>query len=506
MSASRLHMGSRMLRTSLLASLLFTSLLSACADDDEIWMPPSGTGKADAVQIIKGSDIPSQYVSNNKHYLTMRRMQPLEQIEALKDVMGSVAHRADGIIANLPANGYIDAAELVRMESSQIFPTLFPEEQQALPKLWSLLEAPDPNAQTVGVPAPDLTVTEQVTQPSGLTYPTSLAISTLPSDQQTVAKRVQLVFNGDNNAQTIQIADIDKVLADPQAFTPSEVTQLQAIKLLFIERATSSEEAKAKVPKPGHTAKTTTFGQMSLELTSDVVLHEQRTLYNGNTNWNVNLTLEQTLNATLHAPANSKVLLLQVDGSGDTVYDAPDVVFGPDQSGTVVVERFEMGVRKEAHALKLPDFKPGMLTTDLAGVIDFTLETGGTKLEKNAYNLSQSGSWQYLDSRYETTLNPNPAIAQSTIDQFKTVKSPLATGRYEIQTQYGLLALDLYPEGVVIAHMNAATARLRPTGSGYEQIAQSNSVGGYAVVFFPARNQITVANQTLTITTAQRTK
>src|SRR3954468_3620848 len=114
--------------------LLATQLLSACAadDDDDIWMPPTANGKADGITLVKGSDIPSQFVDGNKHYLSSRTVQSLVDVHALTGTNLSVAMRADGIIANLPANGKIEAAELARMESTAIFPTLFTEEQQAL--------------------------------------------------------------------------------------------------------------------------------------------------------------------------------------------------------------------------------------------------------------------------------------------------------------------------------------------------------------------------------------
>src|SRR3954466_16011354 len=97
---------SRFLLASLLFASTFVTATGGCGtDDDDIWMPPSATGKADGVQILKGSDIPSQFVSMNKHYLTGRTISTLEQIAALVDMPDSVAKRADGIIANLPANG-----------------------------------------------------------------------------------------------------------------------------------------------------------------------------------------------------------------------------------------------------------------------------------------------------------------------------------------------------------------------------------------------------------------
>lgn len=493
----------------LLASLLFTSTFGACAEDEDIWMPPAADGKTDsAVQILKGSDIPSQYVGANKHYLTSRRIDRLEALSALKDVMDSTAKRADGIIANLPANGRLDAAELVRMESSTIYPTLFPEEQQALPKLWDLLETAGPTPTPVAVPAPDLTVTEQLDQPSGLTYPTSILISTLSTDMQPVAKRVQLVFNADSNANTIQVADIDKVLADPQAFTPTEVTQLNAIKLLFTERATSNEDAKAKVPEPGQQSKTTTFGQMSLELVNNLVIHENRTayMYGGPMrSWTVALTLDQTNAVTLHSQANNKVLVVELDSGNETVFSEPDIVYGNHPVGNVVIERYDMmGARQETHQVALPPFQAGQTSTPINGVIDYRLFVGSTELKKNVYSTVQSGYNWVVDARYEKTTQIVPGINQQYIDALATPKSTLPTGRYEVATTQGNAALDLYPEGVAVGHWNSQTSRLVPYWNNYQSLYAP--VANLSCVFTPANNTFTCGGVTVQLTAANRTK
>jgi hypothetical protein len=229
-----------------------TSLLaSACVqDDDDIWMPPTGTGKADGITKISGSTIPSQFVDQTKDYLTSRRIDSLQQVGALTGDDLAIAMRADGIIANLPANGRIEAAELARMEVPSIFATLFPNEQAALPHVWPLLMAPGGASINVGAIGNDMTVTQALTPPGGLVPPTSIVITTLDQGLQMVARRVQLVFNGDATATTIQVADIESVIAMPQAFTPAEVEQLKVILTEFRTRAVSTSEARAIVPDP----------------------------------------------------------------------------------------------------------------------------------------------------------------------------------------------------------------------------------------------------------------
>jgi hypothetical protein len=120
--------------------VVFTAC-SAAADD--IWFPPGDPGgKADAVSIISGSTIPSAYVDPTKSYLTSRRRDSLVSVQGLKGAERALADRIDGIFINLPSDGRLHVAELVRMEEPAVFGSLLPTEQAALPHLWPLLEAP----------------------------------------------------------------------------------------------------------------------------------------------------------------------------------------------------------------------------------------------------------------------------------------------------------------------------------------------------------------------------
>lgn len=497
----------------LLASLLFTSSITACmSDDDGIWMPPgSSGGKADGVQILKAADIPSQYVQSGKHYLTGRRIDTLEAVGALEGVDDMLAKRADGIIANLPANGRLEAAELVRMENPQIFATLFPDEQAALPDLWPMLLAPTPNAGAVGVPTNNLTVTEQVTQPGGLTEPTSIQIATLPTELQTVARRVELVFNADGNANTIQITDIDKVLANPQAFTPTEVQQLNQIKAIFHERATSVEEANALVPTPGHTAKTTAFGQSSLELTADVVLGETRSIqsssYYGLTNWIGRLQLDLTLGAIVQAPSGDKVVILELDSADEVVLEGGGANLGHIPAGDLVLERYSQGQRQSTHDVAFPPFAIGTTSTDLSQYLDYKLVTANQmQLVRNPVSLMGSSNTDGVVFHHELTPTTNTMVPTYIIDEVSTPKSSLPTGRYEVQTNNGVLAIDLFPEGAVMARLNGVDpVHLAPHITGNAK-SLAGRTGGLDVAFVPSTNRLEWSGGSFTLTPAQRTK
>lgn len=425
----------------LLASLLLTS---ACGmDDDDIWMPPTSSGKADGSTIIEGSTIPSQYVDANKHYLTGRRIDTLEQVGALAGTDDSVARRADGIIANLPANGRIEAAELARMENPAIFATLFPDEQMALPGLWKLLEAPFPAVPVSALPL-DVTITDTKIEPSMLVLPPSLLISSLPAEHQTLAKRVQLVFNADANAATIQINDIDKVLVMPQAFTPAEVEQLKAIRLIFIERATSDCDAKVIVPEPGHKSSTTTLGAMSLELTNDIAIHENRRGWADGRE--ATMTLETDVAAKLSSPANSKLIGIELDTGAEMVID--DGQIASRQMTANFVERYENGARQEAYYLALPPIYPGHAQYPMTQYVDYSLVTANN-VPLVKYPVAarvDSGSTAIVDFAYGVTAMPNPLVDLSIVPRVATPALSLPTGRYLLPDS---LTMDVYPGSVV---------------------------------------------------------
>ena len=122
---------------SLISCLVAVTFISACASDDQdIWYPSEDPGgKADAFSTVKGSDIPSAHVDATKSYLLSRTIETLQTVGALDMVEARLAARVDGIIANMPADGKLHLAELVRMEDPGIHASLFPDEVAALPRL-----------------------------------------------------------------------------------------------------------------------------------------------------------------------------------------------------------------------------------------------------------------------------------------------------------------------------------------------------------------------------------
>ena len=503
-------------------SLALSSLLGACAleDDEDIWMPPGSNGKSDGVQIIKGNTIPSQHVSANQDYLTGRMISSLSQIGALPagDDL-ELAKRADGIIANLPANGRLEAAELARMESPQIFATLFPNEQAALPRLWPLLEAPSGAAMPVPVPGADLTVTNQSTPPGGLTPPASLAIASLDAAWQQPARRVQLVFNGDGDAATIQAADIQSVLADPQAFTPAEVEILKAILAEFHRRATSVSEAKAIVPEVGTTTKHTQLGMMALEFSSEITVNEFRNIQYGsgwNSNYYVSAVLNVAANASgaLSAPAGAKMILVSLGDGSEQVFEGAQPQLQSLAVGDYVLERYDMGARKEAFLLALPGFKAGETHVVANPWLDHVLVTpGGAKLVKNAVTASSNATGHHAATfRHELVANTYPGVDANAVAAVATPWTTLPSGRYEVTLSNTKVVLDLYPQRVAVATIGGVAARLdmRAVLTQNPYTGFSGMVGGRNVQFSPNTNQLMVwlGNQTpsVIVTPAHRTR
>jgi hypothetical protein len=450
-------------------------------NDDEIWMPPTSSGKADGSTIIEGSTIPSQFVDASKHYLTGRRIDTLDSVGALIGTPGSVARRADGIIANLPANGRMEAAELARMENPEIFATLFPEEQMELPKLWAILEAPFPAVQVNALPL-DLAITDKRVEPSGLVVPPSLLINSLPAEFQTLAKRVQLVFNADANAATIEIADIDNVLVMPQAFTPAEVEQLKAIRLIFIERATSDCEAKVMVPAPGHQSATTTFGMMSLELTADIAIRERRTLYASG--WNAQFGIDADLAATLTSPPGGRVVAIELGSGGEFIVE--DGRIDTRQSTQLVIERWVNGVREESHDLALPPINSGHKRLDLLPFVDFALVTqANVPLVKYPVDTPAANA-TIVDFEYGVTANPNPLVDLNKVASVATPALAIPTGRYSVPLQgLGNVAMDVYPGSVVFI----SGIKANPAWSN-EKMLYANVNGSTTRKFTPSTSEL----------------
>jgi hypothetical protein len=134
-------MGSRMLRTFFLASLVCTSLFvtaaGGCAAADRPWTPPPAKDKAHGlVDEMLGSDIPSELVKPDSFYVTSRSIDMLSHAGELSGSQLELANRIDGLITQ-HADGLLEAAELVEAERILDSESAFDREQ--LESLWHFL-------------------------------------------------------------------------------------------------------------------------------------------------------------------------------------------------------------------------------------------------------------------------------------------------------------------------------------------------------------------------------
>lgn len=442
------------------ASLLVLGLGAGCSTSDDIWYPAGGEGgKADAFTTVKGSDIPSAHVSASKSYLLARRIDGLKNVGALDMVEVRLADRIDGIIANMPADGKLHLAELVRMEDPGIHDSLFADEVAALPRLWGKVEAPSTNDLVTG-PDVGFGVLDTASPPGPAVPPALLVISTLAADLQSAATRLQNVHDADNDATTVQIADLDSGVATPGAFTPAEVTAFGTIKALFREKAVAQADAMVVVSAgPGPFVHNATLGPIGLQIAGTTRIEEDRT--HTSSTLQLRLSAIQTQSTTATLSQDSKVLVINKDTATETVFGAGAV---PALSaGSHVVEVWNGGQRVFSTNAALPATTREQ-RLDLTDKLDYTLMTALAPLVRNTVSATFTGStftakFSYDKIAVPPTGTPHPTALQRTATP--TVKIPV--GRYSFpQVQTTLL---VYPNNVLWVQRGSQVFRLLPAGN-----------------------------------------
>ena len=331
----------------------------ACAQDigpegeltDESGAPAEGA----IITRISGSKISSAYASPNATYLSVRSLDTLGQVGALGGVVGALARRADGIIANQPADGRVSVKELLRLEKPDVLKTLFAEEKAALPQVWALLEtvnaAPTvtPNVATL----PALQVTDVSTPAGTLTPPATLTVASLPPELQTIASRVELSYDKDNDDTTVAASDLVAALAKPGPYTPAEIERIKQIQATFAARASSSYRAIAQVTAPF--AKSTslgTFGSVSLSVEDGLFVTEGSTMDDNRgraEQFSSRLYGGVARTVKLQTTGEVKVVLVYEKTEKEVVVDPSNVAL---QTGTTTLEVWSGGVRQSAHRVR----------------------------------------------------------------------------------------------------------------------------------------------------------
>ncbi len=476
--------------------LLATTLLSTAAcgiSDDDVWMPPGSDGKADGFTLIKGSDIPSQYVSANKYYIIARDIGNLTKVGALDQAQTDLAKRVDGIIANMPANGAMHLAELVRMEDPSIFGSLFPAEKTALPKLWKLAEAPDTNDLVAGQ-RDSFGVVDSSLPPAAAVPPSNLAINTLATPElQTAATRLQNVYNSDNNASTVTLADLAQGVANPASFTPAEVTAFGTIQAVFREQAVAQSTNELVVsPGPGSSTKDETLGPVKFHITSATTIEEDRNVYS--TTMTITMSATQKITTTADLPADSMALALSYGGS-ETVFGAGEV---PSMSqGDYIFEVWKNGQRTFATNADLP------ITTSTENIVltdklDYKLMSGLSALVRNLTVATQTSQSGYYRSNthytYDKAVVPPPAgIVQAAVTATETPTVTIPVGRYSMPQQQA--TFYVYPDNVLWFSRGNQMIRLLPQGNNNSKPTRFIGMGNTGVTFDTATNQLTYNQQ-----------
>jgi hypothetical protein len=443
-------------------SVLVTMLASAAcstSSSDDIWMPPGGTGKADGFTTIKGSDIPSKYVDPTKYYMIQRKIANLSAVGALDMTGTGLAARIDGIIANMPADGEMNLAELVRMEDPAIFNSLFPAEQAELPNLWKLVQAPDANDVLVGN-RDNFGVVDSSTQPAAAVPPASLAIASLSTELQAPATRLENLYNSDGDVNTVTLADLTQGIANPAAFTPAEETAFPNIQAVFRTDAVAVSSTTLDVsPGPGSFTKTGTIGPITFHLAGTTKFDEERDVY---TSLTTTLTATQTLSATADTPSGAQVFALNQDTGAEAVFPAGTV---PSlAAGVYVFEVWQAGLRTYSSNAELP-LMTAQNQINLNDKLDYTLVSGLTPLVRNlsAATANTGGGYSVHYTYDTTTIAPPTGWNQFAVARTTSPTVMIPVGRYSFPGSQAILYV--YPNNVLWVSKFNQLYRLLPSGN-----------------------------------------
>jgi len=507
-----LHTLTELAAVSYVGQTAFNDLLAYAVGHglESMWPLPPLAGIGDApIIVVPGADIPSQYVDATKSYVARRRIARLGEAGALDSIARSVAERVDGVLGNQPADGFIDLRELVTFEQPEFLNLLYPDERARFPLLYQRLEV----ATTARVDLrfsdlPALTLETYLAPPAGLVIPAQITITTLPSQRQQAASRLQLIFNSDGNAATISLADLDGVDDNPDIFTPQELDDFDAIRAIFQERATSNPTARIRIPTPGTFTEQKAIGALTATRTSTVAVIENRRRrydsWSGSYYWTGDLAVTRTLAFTMSAPTTAYAILVDEATSQERVVAFPNsYVVAP--AGNYIVELWNNGQRTAAGRVTLSELQGStapVATLPIDDFFDTTIETlGGQPLYRNVYSTTanQNGFQYEATWRFAVQAASNPPNTNtSALSETATPATTLPVGRYTIEvTGVGPVSLDLYPTGAVWSGLGSSTAtRLRFGMISTERVLTGSLIignSGYVVTFRPSANELRVA-------------
>ncbi len=462
---------------------------------ESMWPPPHDVGEAPML-IVPGIDIPSSRVDAARSYASRRSIEWLAWSGALDSVARQVAERADGVMANQPADGYIDLAELVSLEQPEFFNLLFAEEKARLPVLFQRLEVP--TTPRVDLRFPELaalTVENRFVPPGGPPPPPLIRIATLAAERQPAASRAQLVFNSDTDASTISIADLDAVVDNPDAFTPQELDHFDAIRNEFQARATSNAVARIGVMTPGTTVETRTVGGLTVTRTVTIEHVENRTMdaFYG-TYWTGYVHSNRNVTCTLGSTTAGMVLLVDETTGQERGLQLQPSALAEAPAGNYLLEQWQNGVRLGATHGQISTWggaQQPQASLYLGDYLDTELETmDGQPLVRNVVSAGLGWGSRTFEAvyRFETSARPNPGADTYVLDWVASRPSALPAGRYRLtDASVGVITLDLYPSGAARASAGAvAGAPLQLAVSSWNKfLAGPLGIDNYSLRLYP---------------------
>ena len=459
-----------------------------------------------------GADIPSQHVDPNREYLFDRSIDLLGKAGALGGVKEQLAIRADGIVDALPVDGRLDVEELVRLESSPYFDALFAAEQQAIPALWQLMEAPTGVVVNVDLdPVDPLVVEERRVEPDSLDIPDALPILDLPEPYRSANERLQLVHNADSDDTTVSLVDLDAALALPGVFTPTEISWFKATKTEFHYRATSQLSAVLALSEPGLVNESASVDTVTIVRTTETRIAEERSYrrepYESD-DWSVSLEARRKARTSAQLKIEERLLVVHRDSNRGAVYTKFDA-FRDTPSGTYLMELWEGGTRKVSRWAHLPKLDETIELLDLNDYAHHAIQTlNGTPLVRNTVKTSHAGdcSWHCVASAqftYDLTDNPAPAsVNMDALLAVEDVSITLPFGRYRaVTSEFGDILVDFFPEGAVRVTLP------QESGWGHAAHGDDGKTLGFlngAVVFNPLKSKVGVKGQSWQFITLYR--
>ncbi len=480
-------------------AVLLLVALGACESEapaSEPWMaPPKVGGKADAIATLTGEDIPSDFADDDATYLHDRSIDALAQVGALSGTRLDVAYRADGIIDALPADGRLDVEELVRMEESPYFDLMFPEEQEALPTLWPVLEVPDTPTETFGFEEVDpLELDDRTVEPGELQLPDWMEIAEFSSGVRDALRRMELAFDDDGDDNTVALGDIDGALASPGAFTPAEIADLEAARDEYIARGESLLSAVTGVPTPGETIEDVAHGEVTISRTTNTTLSEVRQASvrrnSHSQSYRVSIDMQRDTVAWPTLQEGQQLLVIETLEERDQVLDADPRSLA---AGVYLVELWEGGVRTDVMWAELPELGDTVERLAMDERVSHQLETfDGTPLQRNIRSTTATSSNWNTQYRANYTWDVGPEEPTGTVDNgtVNTLAIPrtgYTPGRYEVNDDDGQpLVLDIFPEGALRATYQGHTAwmHLNSNGSSPQWARRYSSTTGDRYVHY----------------------